>query len=53
MPLGTTPDTRQGSRGWRAGAVTQQSLAIQECDGPTDLRTYRLTGQDVESHVSD
>ena len=31
----------------------RKALRIQKCDGPTDLPTYRLTRQDVESRVRD
>ena len=38
--------------GW-AGAVMRKPLGIQKCDGPTDLPTYQLTRQGVESRIRD
>ena len=38
--------------GW-AGAIMQKPLAIQKCEGSTDLPTDRPTQQGVESRVCD
>ena len=51
--LKTRPDTWQSSRGRLGRSSSAKPLAIQKCDEPTDLPTYRPTREGVESRVRD